>query len=294
MEKFSNLLSVVIPVYNEEATICEILDILLTKKEVAEIILIDDGSTDNTGSIIKKYAKEYEFIQYHYRKTEDRQEYFASNVFAIMEGYKKIDLVTYDFLAILDADIQLPENYYKEILLKFSDDSQLGVASGIYADLINGQLSPVLHDRRSTPKAIQVFRRKVFKEIGGFLPLKWGGEDTISCVISRMKGWKAWSFPDIKVVHLRPTGTGAVKNILSVRFRQGICEYNLATQPLFFLLKIFRRAILEKPYIIGSAARLTGFFWAALRQDKIILPKKVISFIRKEQLTRVFKGNKID
>ncbi|MDH3360557.1 MAG: hypothetical protein OEL55_06765, partial [Desulfobulbaceae bacterium] len=201
--------------------------------------------------------------------------------------------LSFDYLAILDADIRLPEDYYQRILGKFAADSTLGVASGIYENLINDKLHKVLNDRRSTPKAIQVFRRQVFEKIGGFLPMQHGGEDTVACVMARMAGWKVWSFPDIKVVHLRPTGTGATSNILAVRFRQGICEYHLGAHPLFFLLKVLRRALREKPYIAGGAMRLAGYLCAALRGDKKELPKEVVRFSRKEQMARVVSGNKI-
>lgn len=209
-----------------------------------------------------------------------------------MEAYEQVKCLSYDFLAILDADICLPDDYYQKIFGKFEAESRLGVAVGIYENLIDGELCKVLHDRRSTPKAIQVFRWEVFAEIGRFLPLKYGGEDTIACVMTRMAGWKAWSFPDVKVVHLRPTGTGAVGNIFSVRFRQGICEYHLASQPLFFVLKALRRAVLEKPYLIDGLLRITGYLWA-LYGDTIELPKEVIRFIRQEQLKRVLSGNRI-
>ena len=40
------MISIIIPVYNEEKTISEVIDILVSKEEVAELILIDDGSSD--------------------------------------------------------------------------------------------------------------------------------------------------------------------------------------------------------------------------------------------------------
>ncbi len=64
----------------------------------------------------------------------------------------------------------------------------------------------------------------------------------MSCVITGMAEMKAWSL-GIKMVHLRPTDTGTSKNILYVRFRQVICEYNLATHLVFFLLKVLRRTV---------------------------------------------------
>ncbi|MDD2465999.1 MAG: glycosyltransferase family A protein [Desulfobulbus sp.] len=283
---------IVTPAFNEAAFIEQTIESVLRQTILPQRwLIIDDSSTDTTGKIIQKYAEQYDFIHYYFRAKLIGQKYFASSVFAIMEGYEQIRHLPHDFLAILDADIRLPADYYKRILDEFDQDKQLGVASGVYENLIDNKLYKVLSDRRSTPKAIQVFRREVFEQIGGFLPMPYGGEDSVACVMTRMAGKKAWSFPDIKVVHLRPTGTGAATTILAARFRQGIAEYHLASHPLFFVLKVLRRIVLERPYFIGGILRLAGYLWAAVRRHKHELPKEVIAFIRKEQLARVFKGN---
>ncbi len=293
---FSNFSSylIVTPAYNEEDFIEKTIQSVLQQTVLPKKwIIVDDGSTDGTASIIKRYAQDHSFICYHFRKKVSGQHYFASNVFAIMDGYKQIKELPHSFIAILDADIILPENYYELLFQHFHTDKKLGVASGIYENLINGKLHKVLNDRRSTPKAIQIFRRTVFEEIGGYLPLKYGGEDTISCVMARMAGWKAWSFPDIKATHLRPTGMGGAKSILSARFQSGISEHALAFHPLFVILKAFRRAILEKPYILGGGARMAGYMWAGIRGDAIEIPEDVAIFIQKEQLNRIRHGNKL-
>jgi len=49
------ILCVLIPVYNEEKTVTEILDIVASRPETAEIIIIDDGSSDNSLKVIEKY-----------------------------------------------------------------------------------------------------------------------------------------------------------------------------------------------------------------------------------------------
>lgn len=286
---------IITPVFNE-ATVLETTIRSVLEQTILPVrwVIIDDGSTDNSAEIIQKYLPESSLISYAYRKRPYNQHYFASNVHAIMMGYELLRQLPFDYLAILDADIKLPKNYYEYILGKFTSDDRLGVASGIYHNVINGKPETVLHDRRSTPKAIQVFRRELFERIGGFLPLPYGGEDTVSCFMARMAGWKVWSFQEISALHLKPTGTGLTKSSLAVRFNQGICEYNLATQPLFFLLKATRRAFLEKPYVFGSMSRVAGYLWAASRGDKTLLPENVIKFLRKEQLDRVLKGNRID
>ena len=49
---------IIVPVFNEENTIFEVLTDLLNSYEQAEIIVVDDGSIDNTPEIISKIEKQ--------------------------------------------------------------------------------------------------------------------------------------------------------------------------------------------------------------------------------------------
>ncbi len=285
---------IITPAYNEADYISETIESVLAQTILpTKWIIVDDGSSDDTATIIKKYESEYNFIQYHKRIKQTGQSYYASNVFAIMAGYELVRNLNYDFLAVLDADISLPEDYYEHIFDRFNQDEKLGVASGVYQDLVSGQLRKVLNDRRSTPKAIQVFRRRCFEQIGGYLPLRHGGEDTCSCIMVRMNGWKSWSFPELCVVHNKPVGTGHAGNMLKIRFRHGLNEYGLATHPLFMLVKSLRRCIKERPFISGGLARMAGFIYGYCLREKRQIPDDMVRFIRKEQMERLFNLNRI-
>ena len=68
IEDYPNSVSIIIPVFNECSTIAnvinEILDFTFKYKKITwEVIVIDDGSTDNSLGIIKKY-KYYKNITY--------------------------------------------------------------------------------------------------------------------------------------------------------------------------------------------------------------------------------------
>lgn len=56
------ILSIIIPVYNIESYLCQCINSLLCDNKNYEIILVDDGSTDNSPQICDDFAQKYEFI----------------------------------------------------------------------------------------------------------------------------------------------------------------------------------------------------------------------------------------
>jgi glycosyltransferase involved in cell wall biosynthesis len=285
---------IVTPAHNEADYLRPTIESVLRQTVLpGRWVIVDDGSTDETPALLESFAREYGLLQYHRRPREETQSYFASNVYAIREGVRQVEALDYEFLAVLDADITLPLDYYEQVLSRFDADPALGVASGIYENLVNGRLQKVMNDRRSTPKAIQVFRRSCFEQIGGYVPLKHGGEDTCACIMARMHGWKAWSFPELKVIHRRPTGLGHAKSLWRARFLLGLQEYDLGSHPLFVLTKYLRRCLIEKPYLTGGTATLLGFLYGSARGEKRPISEEVVRFARREQLARVLSLNRI-
>src|SRR5260370_22021320 len=51
------LLSVMMPIYNEEKTLETILGHVLSRPEVGEVIAVDDGSTDRSWEILTRVAE---------------------------------------------------------------------------------------------------------------------------------------------------------------------------------------------------------------------------------------------
>jgi poly-beta-1,6-N-acetyl-D-glucosamine synthase len=291
----SERFAIVTPAYNEARYIGMTIESVLAQTiKPLKWVIVDDGSMDDTPSIIQQYAAQYPWIEYIRREKVPGQQYFASNVYAIQEGIDRLGTVGYEYLAILDADISLSPNYYAMILSRLAKEERLGIASGVYVDrMADGRFRKVLNDRRSTPKSITVFRKPCFEQIGGFIPMKYGGEDTVACFAARMKGWKTWSFPDIEVIHNKPAGTGHAKGYLKIRFRQGVGEYYLASHPLFMLSKSVRRCFKEPPYLIGGLMRLAGYLTACVQHEQRQISGDLVQFIRAEQWCRVIHGNRV-
>ena len=64
-------LSIIIPVYNQEKHLRQCLESVLKQTFTDyEIIIIDDGSTDNSSKICLEYQDKFKNFKYHYQKTE--------------------------------------------------------------------------------------------------------------------------------------------------------------------------------------------------------------------------------
>ena len=96
MIKMKPLISIIVPIYNTESYLEKCLDSLVnqTLKNI-EIILINDGSPDNSEKIIKKYLKKYSDKIVYYKKENEGQ--------GVARNYA-IKLARGEYLTFVDSD----------------------------------------------------------------------------------------------------------------------------------------------------------------------------------------------
>lgn len=101
----NKLVSIITPVYNGEKYIEECIKSVLNQSyKNIEMIIIDDGSTDNSENIIKKYTKSFPFIKY-IKCNENNGIWAARNI--------GIEKAKGRFISFLDADDIYKENKIK-------------------------------------------------------------------------------------------------------------------------------------------------------------------------------------
>jgi len=273
------------PAKNEEKCIEDTIGSVISQTTLPEKwVIVSDNSTDNTDHIVRHYEEEYNFIKL-LRVSENTDHNFSSKINAFNKGYSHVKDIPYCFIGNLDADVTFSPDYFENIISKFKNNTGLGIAGGIILELLNGRYVSQNTSLNSVAGAVQLFRRECYEDIGGYIPLRFGGVDAAAEILARKHGWKVQTFPDFEVFHHRQVSQ-RLGNILVTRFRQGITHYILGYHPVFQLLRCLKR-LKDKPLIVGSLIVLSGYYWAFCKKYEYRLPDDAVRYLRGEQISRL-------
>jgi len=277
------------PARNEEAFIEKTIQSVMSQTFLPnKWVIVSDGSTDQTDQIVSKYLTNNPWIEL-LRMPEHGDRHFAAKVKCFNAGYQKVKDTPYDIIGNLDADITFEENYFEFLLSKFQEHPSLGVAGTPFIE--EGKH----YDYRFTnidhvSGACQLFRRKCFEDIGGYVPIKGGGIDWVAVTTARMKGWQTRTFTGKTCHHHRKMGTGRVSAIMSW-FRQGRKDYFLGNHPLWEIFRTIYQ-MTKKPIVIGGVLLILGYVWSAITRMSKPIPTELQRFIRREQMRRLKQFSK--
>ena len=151
-------INVIVPAYNSEKYIERCLDSILCQTyHDWKAYIVDDGSTDNTLSLIEKYASDYRFnILSKQNEGAGAARNFALDIIDDVEGY----------IVFLDSDDYIKNDYF-QLLSQHTEDI---VFVDVEQTNENGKVikkEAISSYRKNTKKQI------IRKQLTGFIP--WGG-----------------------------------------------------------------------------------------------------------------------
>jgi biofilm PGA synthesis N-glycosyltransferase PgaC len=278
-------LLVVTPAKNESRYLQRTIDSMLGQTFLpVEWIVVDDGSTDGTAEMAERAAERHSWISVIRKPVCAQRRVGLATVDAMKLALEQTRHSDYDFLAVIDADVELPASYFALILAEFARNPSLGIAGGqIYERGPKQNLVPMRGGAGATAGADKCWRRECFEKIGGLVEnAAWDGIDQYQAA---MHGWSTRSFDDegMRVLHLRQMGASH-KGILHGRMRRGESGYFMGSHPLWMLASAAFH-LRDVPYVLASAATLAGYFRAMWRQAPRVDRPELIQFIRRKQIS---------
>jgi glycosyltransferase involved in cell wall biosynthesis len=249
-----------------------------------EWVIVDDGSTDATARIAEEAALRHPFVRC-LRVEREGGRCFGQKARAFAVGRAHLRSDTYAFIGNLDADIELPPDYYAQVLERMARDPRIGLAGGC----VQTRVGETFHCSDRSPDtvagAVQLFRRACFEEIGGYPALPFGGIDAAAELAAKQHGWRVEKLLDLTVSEHRRTG-GAEAHPLRAKFNEGRRFHSLGYGTGWFLLRCLYRAG-DPPLVAGSVAAAAGYLESVVRGRPVVLPPATVAYWRSEHRRRI-------
>ena len=153
----NDLISIIVPVYNTQDYLDKCLTSIInqTYKNI-EIIIIDDGSTDNSKEIIKKYMNNDNRILYYHQKNSGVG--IARN--------KGINLSRGNYITFIDSDDYINEKYIEKMYMAIKPDDAFSICGTINVSYDGKEKSVNVNKKLvDTFRGIAQYRRFINKKI---------------------------------------------------------------------------------------------------------------------------------
>lgn len=135
--------SVIIPVYNQEELVIRCLD-SIPKRDDVEIIVINDGSTDDTLKVLNEYKSKYPNLKIKSYKNNKGVSY-ARN--------KGIETSTGEYLIFIDSDDYIIPDVFNDIV-----DNELQLVDIVFYNMIDNQGNEYIVDKYRVMNRVGAFK----------------------------------------------------------------------------------------------------------------------------------------
>jgi glycosyltransferase involved in cell wall biosynthesis len=164
------LLTLIIPAYNEEENIGQVLDVVIRMDDFQQIVVVDDGSTDGTYDKIKQYP--VESIRFDHNRGKGA---------AIWEGVK---FARYPYIMLLDADLIGLREAHLRSLIQPVVYGNAAMSLGLFG---TGRLATDLAQRVAPHLSGQrVLRREVIESLPMIEHTRYGVEVALTRHVKRL------------------------------------------------------------------------------------------------------------
>lgn len=243
---------IITPVRNEGLNIQTTIECMLSQTlKPVEWIIVNDGSTDNTESIIKKYSNQFSFIKYINREDRGYRKPGQGVIESFYKGFENVENENFEIISKFDADLKFPSDTLEKISDEFANNPNLGITGGIRLEKGKNDkfFKRVLVPNGFVSGAFKFYRKECFKNIGGLIKRAgWDGVDTIK---ANMKGWQTGEIESLKFIHLKPTGSARGEGLSNSYKKCGNVSYYMGGYFWYFILRVLGRSLINRDPRVG-------------------------------------------
>jgi glycosyltransferase involved in cell wall biosynthesis len=279
----------IVPFLNEGAVLPIFLSSIESQVRAPDrLVLVDDGSTDDSYAIASEFATRHSYATALQRpprpRTKDRL-VTADELRAFLWGLEQID-ERWDILVKFDGDLQLTPETIAFLEHRLAEEPALGMAGSYLTEVDSSGARSRLRIRpEHVHGATKFYRRECWEQIQPLPTLM--GWDTVDEVKARMNGWRTRSFalPGGDPIHLRKRGS--YDGVHRGYRRAGRGAYSMGAHPVHVLL-FAGRQMSGSAGMLGGLNYVAGWAGAGLRRAERVEPE-VRSYIRGDQLRRIHR-----
>jgi len=285
------LVSIIIPTYNHGRYLKDSLESVLKQTyPKTEVIVVDDGSTDDTKDVVAKYPVKYVF--------QNNQGTSA----ALNNG---IRLSSGEFFMAMGADDMMSEDYVAKTLKLMLTDRNIGIVytgGKFFGERNDNLLARKLHHRFSVligeigVIGVALTRRAAFESVGGYDPALASYLDYDLVIRISLKGWKVKPLFEFlyfarqhgsELAHVHPEPytlkDQLARSGLDRKFwflplyRRLYLGYHFLLEPFVFMAQMPKAffATISKNYRIVNSAKLYPWHNAANQRKGLFLAKLI-------------------
>lgn len=285
----SDRLLIVSPVRNESAHIERVARAVAAQTRPPDAwIVVDDGSADDTRAILRSLKADVPFMHVvsapDARAAANPRDRLAEAAAprAFNAGLACVEVGAYSHIGKLDGDVELPPQYFEQLLARFAEDPALGLAGGHLVERHGTRWKRIRIPENHVHGALKLYSRACFDAIGGVQErLGW---DTIDETYARLRHFRTRSFGDLVSVHHRPwaSADGRLRGCA----RHGTCAFIARYGPGWVALRSLKIAT-TRPLGIAGIAFLFGYLRAAALSVPRVDDDDFGRFVRREHRRRI-------
>ena len=275
---------VIIPVFNEQDFIKKSVESLIDQTiKPAEVIYVNDNSTDNSKNIIKNLIAKCEWIRVIDHKSFQEHVPGSKVIEAFNFGLKNLE-TQFDIICKFDGDIILPKNYIEKIIEIFNEKEKVGIAGGnLYVQKNGKWIYENIAAKTHVRGPIKAYRAECFNDINA---LKSSiGWDTVDVLLAQKKGWLIYTDKKLIVKHLKPTGQ---KYSLHSKILQGESLYKMRFGFILSILSLLKSS-LNNYSLSRLFFGLIGYCVSFLKQKPFIVTDEEGVYIRNFRWKVIYK-----